>query len=173
MDFKVDIVKLKVQDADKLLQLSKRTFFDAFAHQNSDDDMAAFAAQAYTLERITQELNNLKSAFYFILVDGEIAGYLKLNQGDAKTEFKDEYSLEVERIYILQDFQGKQLRKHLIEFAVNSAKDKGFDSIWLGVWEHNHGAIRFYERNGFTVFSSHKFMLGSDEQTDLLMRKNI
>ncbi len=173
MDFKIDIVKVKAQDAAKLLQISKQTFFDAFAHQNSPEDMAAFAAQAYTLSRITQELSNPNSVFYFVLVDGEIAGYLKLNQGVAKTEFKDERSLEVERIYILNDFQGEQLGKYLLDFALNFAKDKGFGLIWLGVWEHNQGAIRFYERNGFTVFSSHKFMLGSDEQTDLLMRKSI
>ncbi|MNF16430.1 Protease synthase and sporulation negative regulatory protein PAI 1 [compost metagenome] len=45
--------------------------------------------------------------------------------------------------------------------------------IWLGVWEENKRALRFYEKNGFTVFDKHIFRLGNDEQTDLMMKKTI
>ena len=45
--------------------------------------------------------------------------------------------------------------------------------IWLGVWEHNVSAIRFYERNQFQLFGKHSFILGSDEQTDLLMELHL
>jgi ribosomal protein S18 acetylase RimI-like enzyme len=44
---------------------------------------------------------------------------------------------------------------------------------WLGVWEDNHRAIRFYEKNGFEKFDSHPFILGESKQTDLLMKLRI
>ncbi|MEM9391391.1 MAG: GNAT family N-acetyltransferase, partial [Bacteroidota bacterium] len=49
--------------------------------------------------------------------------------------------------------------------------NKGLGYIWLGVWEYNTDAIRFYERLGFTPFGQHSFILGSDHQTDILMKK--
>ena len=38
------------------------------------------------------------------------------------------------------------------------------------VWEENLRAIRFYEKNGFKTFDKHVFRLGSDEQTDIMMK---
>ena len=45
--------------------------------------------------------------------------------------------------------------------------------IWLGVWEYNHAAQRFYGRNGFVKVGSHQFMVGSDVQIDFLMKKEL
>lgn len=42
--------------------------------------------------------------------------------------------------------------------------------LWLGVWQENKGAIQFYERHGFQKFGTHPYFIGSDEQTDWLMR---
>jgi ribosomal protein S18 acetylase RimI-like enzyme len=53
------------------------------------------------------------------------------------------------------------------------ASEKGFDTIWLGVWEHNHNSIAFYEQWGFETFGKHVFRLGNDDQNDLLMKKKI
>ena len=43
--------------------------------------------------------------------------------------------------------------------------------IWLGVWEENPRATRFYQKNGFVAFGKHIFKLGDDEQTDILMKR--
>jgi ribosomal protein S18 acetylase RimI-like enzyme len=53
------------------------------------------------------------------------------------------------------------------------AQKEGFDTIWLGVWEFNPRAQRFYEKNGFSFVGKHTFVLGTDPQTDLLMQKEI
>jgi ribosomal protein S18 acetylase RimI-like enzyme len=45
--------------------------------------------------------------------------------------------------------------------------------IWLGVWEHNTAAIRFYERLGFEKFAMHPYYIGKDRQTDWLMKMNL
>ncbi|TSD66631.1 GNAT family N-acetyltransferase [Inquilinus sp. KBS0705] len=158
-------------DAPQLLTLSRDTFFDAFAHLNNPDDMEAYASKAFTLPKLQQELNNPDSYFYYALYDNEVAGYLKLNRNAAQTEFGDTDALEVERIYVLNKFQGKQIGGHLLNFAIQTAINAGLKQIWLGVWENNAGAIRFYQKNGFEQFSSHSFMLGNDKQTDILMKR--
>lgn len=148
-------------------------FFTAFAHLNNADDMAAYAAKAFTIEKLSDELNNPDSHFYFAWLDEQIAGYMKLNTNNAQTELQDTKALEIERIYVDARFQNRQMGKQLLQFATEKAIKYKCSYIWLGVWDANHNAIRFYERNGFQIFSSHDFMLGNDLQTDLLLKKTL
>ncbi|WP_374950669.1 GNAT family N-acetyltransferase [Mucilaginibacter sp.] len=166
----MEIVPVTLADAPLLLSLSHQTFFDAFAHLNNADDMEAYTGKAFVLSRFEEEISNRDSCFYFARVDGEIAGYIKLNFNAAQTELQDPAALEVERIYVLQSQQGKQIGKRLLNFAIDEALRQSLTFVWLGVWEHNTKAIKFYESKGFTIFGNHPFMLGSDRQTDLLMR---
>lgn len=169
----VEIEKVTPDLAASLLEISRQTFFDAFAHLNSAANIEIYAAKAFTLQRFQNELNNPNSHFYFAKLESEIAGYLKLNLNMAQTDLRDSNALEVERIYVLKQYQGNQIGKQLLDFAIKEALDKSLQYIWLGVWEHNTNAIRFYEGKGFKPFSSHEFMLGEDKQTDLLMKLNL
>ncbi len=107
------------------------------------------------------------------MLDGQIVGYIKLNYSSAQTEFQHENAVEVERIYVLADQQGKKMGNQLLDFAINTAIESNLQYIWLGVWDKNLNAIRFYERNGFKIFDSHPFTLGTDLQTDLLMKREL
>jgi len=170
MALSVQIKQVTIADIDTLLNLSRQTFFDAFLHRNTPSDMDAYAATAFTIQKFEDELSNPDSRFYFAVIDNTIAGYLKLNHNTAQTELRDPNSLEVERIYILQQYQGQQIGKKLIDFAIDTAISRKLSYVWLGVWEHNDKAIKFYKNKGFEQFGSHPFMLGSDEQTDILMK---
>jgi ribosomal protein S18 acetylase RimI-like enzyme len=102
--------------------------------------------------------------------DQKEIGYLKVNEGAAQTELKNLQALEIERIYVKKEFQDKKVGQLLFEKALELAKLQGAPYIWLGVWEKNLKAIRFYKRNGFVEFDKHIFKVGTDEQTDLLMK---
>ena len=167
------IQKATIADADTLLTFCRKTFFDFFAHLNTPENMEAYAANAFTPQRIRAELNNPGSHFYFAMLNGHITGYIKINLDAAQTELQDNNGLEVERIYVLAEYHGKKIGHELLDFAFKTAQDKGLQYVWLGVWEHNQKALSFYEKHGFKVFGSHPFMLGSDKQTDLLMKKEL
>jgi ribosomal protein S18 acetylase RimI-like enzyme len=167
----ITIQQATITDADTLLALSRKTFFHFFAHLNDPANMEAYASKAFTQQKIEAELSNPNSHFYFAMFEGQIAGYLKLNFGPAQTELQDDQTLEVERIYVLAQYHGKKIGHQLLDLALQTARDKQFKFVWLGVWEHNLKAISFYEKHGFQLFGSHDFMLGSDQQTDLLMKK--
>lgn len=169
----VTIQKLTLADADTLLALSKKTFFDFFAHLNKPEDKEAYAAVAFTPQKIQTELSNPNSHFFFAMLNGEVTGYLKLNYGPAQTEFQDQNAVEIERIYVLAQHHGKKIGHQFIAFTLKEAASKNLQYLWLGVWEHNQNALAFYEKHGFKVFSSHEFVLGSDKQTDLLMKKEL
>ena len=71
---------------------------------------------------------------------------------------------------MLKEFHGKKVGQFLYDKAIELAKEKNVDYVWLGVWEKNQRAIRFYEKNGFVIFDKHIFKLGNDAQTDILMK---
>ena len=160
-------------EVDELLTLSRKTFYDAFEHLNNKDDFEAYTSVAFTSQKLLTELQNPDSQFYFAIIYGEKVGYMKLNYSSAQTELQDDNAIELERIYVLADQQGKKIGNQLLDFAIDKAKTENKHFIWLGVWEHNQAAQRFYERNGFKAFGSHKFWVGKDEQTDILLRKEL
>jgi GNAT superfamily N-acetyltransferase len=100
-------------------------------------------------------------------------GYTKLNLSAAQTDVQDPYSVEVARLYTLQDVWGTGLGQLLLDAAIAYAKQEGKAWLWLGVWEHNARAIRFYEKNGLRIFGSHPFPFGDEIQNDWLMRLEV
>lgn len=132
--------------------------------------MKDYLDKGFSIDKLTTELNDINAEFYFATIDQEIIGYLKLNFGESQTEIKDDKALEIERIYVLKEFHGKKVGQILYNKAIEIAKQKNADYVWLGVWEENQRAINFYKKNGFVEFDKHIFKLGNDEQTDIMMK---
>lgn len=160
-------------DLADLVAISRETFADTFAKDNSPEDLALFLNSAYTSEKLTQELENPHSFFYFLTAQNEIVGYLKLNTEDAQSETLAADALEVERIYIRKGYLRNGYGNYLLQFAEKFAKKHQKQAIWLGVWEHNEAAKGFYAKMGFKEVGQHEFYLGNDCQKDLLMLKNL
>jgi len=128
---------------------------------------------AFSKEQLKKELLDENTSFYLVYNNNVRVGYFKLNEKEAQTELFGNSSLEIERIYVLDEFQGQQIGKQILFKIIELAKHKSMTSIWLGVWENNTSAIRFYERNGFVIFNTHPYYIGNDKQTDFLMRLNL
>ncbi len=155
---------------DDLVQISRKTFIDAFEAQNDPIDFRTYINFAFDRENLLRELGDTDSTFYFVLKDGALAGYFKLNQNGSQTDIKLPTSLELERIYVLETFQGQKIGQWMLDKAKKIAFDTGKQFLWLGVWEKNTSAINFYQRHGFVQFGTHPYHIGKDEQTDWLMR---
>lgn len=169
----VTVREIVLSEIKELQAISKQTFFETFASTNSEDDMNKYFEENLSTERLTKEVTNTNSQFYFALLDNNIIGYLKLNFGESQTELKDNRSVEIERIYVLKEFHGKNIGQLLYQKALEAAKLSDADYVWLGVWEHNPRAIKFYQKNGFYEFDKHIFRLGNDEQTDIMMKLDL
>jgi diamine N-acetyltransferase len=167
----IQIVEVVLEDLTLLQEISKRTFYDSFAALNTAENMQFHLDNYFTEEKLTAEILDRDSRFFFAVHGGLPIGYLKLNQGVAQTVLPNDQAIEIERIYVSQLFKGLGIGKLFISKAIEWAHGAHAEYLWLGVWEHNEPAIRFYEKNGFEKFSKHIFKLGEDAQTDLLMKK--
>ena len=166
----MQIRKLDITDLENLQKISILTFRETFEEVNTKEDMQKYLDENLSVEKLKSELENPNSEFYFAENDNQILGYLKLNFGNAQTENQGNETLEIERIYVLKEFFPLKIGQVLFEKSLEIAKEKKLKFIWLGVWEENKRAIRFYEKNGFKIFGKHDFVLGKDVQTDLMMK---
>ena len=167
------IKPITTSDVEKLQKVSRETFKATFDPYTAPNDMVRFLEEDYETVKLVKEIENSNSRFYFLMVQNEIAGYLKINVGDAQTEHLRENALEVERIYLCSSFQHHDLGNVLLDFAEKTAREEGKDYMWLGVYEKNVPAQHFYKRHGFSKVSQHTFQVGSDPQTDWLLVKKL
>jgi len=171
--FMITIQKATISDLDTIQNISIQTFTETFAIVNTPEDIENYIQESFNPKQLTIELSNPDSAFYLAVLEKETVGYLKINFGNAQTEIHNGQAMEIHRIYVLKAFHGKNVGQLLIDEAIKIAEQSDVDSIWLGVWEENKRALRFYIKNGFQTFDKHIFTLGNDEQTDLLMQLQI
>ena len=164
------IRKISLADLESLIIISKKTFSETFANDNSEENLTEYLEKAFNEAQLTSELQDKNSEFYFVEDHDEVLAYLKVNTNQGQTEKVLERALEIERIYVNREFQGRKIGQLLLSNAISLANEQHLKQIWLGVWEYNPKAIKFYERNGFQEFDKHIFKLGDDEQTDILMR---
>ena len=166
----LNIKRVTLNDIPQLQKIGRQTFSETFSEGNTKENMEKYLEEVFSVEKLTVELNNKTSEFYFATFDNEAIGYLKLNFGQAQTELKDDKALEIERIYVLKKFHGEKVGQMLYEKVMQIAKQTNVDYVWLGVWEENPRAINFYKKNGFVEFDKHIFKLGNDKQTDIMMK---
>ena len=133
--------------------------------------MQKYLEESFSSEKMSKEINTPESRFFIAWEEENPVGYLKVNTGKAQTELQDDFSLEIERIYVKSSHHGKKVGQLLYEKALEIASEEGKKYIWLGFWEENKRAVSFYKKNGFEEFDKHIFRLGSEEQTDLMMKK--
>lgn len=162
--------KCNLEDLDILVKISSETFSSAFEKDNNSEDFKDYINTAFSKVQLEKELLNKQSIFYFVYKSQHLIGYLKLNIKEAQNEDFEVETMELERIYVIKPHQNKGYGKLLLLESIAIAKSKNVSFLWLGVWEENKAAIRFYIRHGFEKVSTHPYYIGNDKQTDWIMK---
>lgn len=160
-------------DVGLLSELSATTFRAAFAHENTAEDMDVYIKKSFSREQMAQELSDPLATFFIAELSGNTLGYAKLLIGESDASVRGPNPIELVRLYVLPESIGRKVGAALMETCIRGARERGFKTLWLGVWEHNPRAINFYRKWGFQEVGSHIFLLGSDAQTDLIMEKTL
>ena len=164
------LINANMSNLVELQEIATETFINTIPADVSEDDLTKYVKDRFGKEAISGALSNSETEFYLARLNEKAIGYLKINFGNAQSDIKDPEGMEIERIYTLSEYFGKNIGKMLLDKAVESATKKMLKYVWLGVWEKNPRAIRFYEKNGFVRFGNHSFKFGNDTHTDILMK---
>lgn len=169
----MEIVPILPTQLAKLRTLAIRTYSAAFANKNVPGVLEAYYETAFAKAELKSQLENPNSFWFFAKENDKITGYLKLNTTTAQTEFQEPEGLEIERIYIDTPYLNKGYGSKFIKFTVSKARELEKNYIWLGVWEENPEAIRFYKKHKFEIVGTHDYDMIAEIQTDYIMRRDL
>jgi ribosomal protein S18 acetylase RimI-like enzyme len=167
----IRIKEATTADAGLIADLSRKTFYDSFAADNTTENMDKFMNEQFTREKLMEEVGAAGNVFLLAYMGDEVAGYVRLRVTPNPILTDNSSAIEIARIYAVQHSIGKGVGSALMQRCIDIARQKNAGVIWLGVWEKNQKAISFYTKWGFEKFGDHMFMLGNEAQTDWLMKK--
>jgi GNAT superfamily N-acetyltransferase len=156
-------------DAKMLSEFGAKTFYDTFAKDNTPENMAVHLKRSFSPEIQFAELSSPDNIFLIVEIESQPIGYAQLILGSKEDMVAGTNPLEIRRIYASQEYLGKGVGKELMRAAIQEARQRDCDSLWLGVWEKNPRAIDFYKKWGFKEVGMHTFKVGDDPQRDFVM----
>lgn len=171
----MQIRRATASDAATLSKLASKTFYDTFTGTCTEKDMDDFLSEYYNIDRTIKELNDSADFFYLAEINGFAVGYIRIKEDySGFAELQQYKALELKRLYVLQEYHGKGVAQNLMNFVFDFAQKNSYDLVWLGVWEYNERAKKFYSKNGFIDTGySHPFPIGNTPQTDLWYWKKL
>ena len=158
-------------DVRTLAELAARTFSETFAADNKPEDMAAYIAGSFNPAQLEAELGDSRSIFLIAEIDGIAVGYARLHAGDVSKNVEGERPIELVRLYVSAEWHGRGVGQALMGACISEARQQGYRTVWLGVWERNSRARAFYRKWAFHEVGNHVFQLGADRQIDVLMER--
>ena len=155
-------------DAPALAELGRATFTETFGHLYTPENLAAFL-ENHSVERWRAELSDPRFIVRLAEESGRAAAYAKLGPPSLPFEVRRP-CIELRQFYVLKPWHGRGVAAELMAWALDSARRRGAEELYLSVFIDSHRARRFYERYGFVVTGTYHFMVGTHADDDLIMR---
>jgi len=160
-----------IEQAAALADVMERTFRDTFGTSTTDGHMAEHCRSSYGEALQRAEIDDPDTTTLLVMDGVAIAGFAQVRPGSRPSCVTNSRPVEIHRIYVDVPWHGKGVAAVLMEAPLHDAAKRGADGVWLGVWENNPRAIRFYAKWGFVEVGEHIFHVGSDAQRDILMSR--
>ena len=163
---KIFLRKALNTDAAVIADFARQTFETAFGRDNDPEDMRAYLDSCFTIRQIRKELHKPDVNYLLAYSDKRLVGYVKLEAGPPPGYDAAIKPVQLSRIYVASHLLGKGFGSQLMQLTLQECRQQGYESVWLGVWDQNLRARRFYERCGYIEIGKKSFILGSDTQVD-------
>lgn len=161
-------------DVALLAEMGAETFFDAYVNDIAAAQLAEFVDEAFGVAQQAAELADEAVIVLIAESEGQAVAYALLRAWEAAPEglppaIAGRRSMELGRIYARKAWMGRGVGSALMGACLELATARGFEMMWLGVWERNERAIGFYRKWGFEEVGEQVFMLGEERQRDVVM----
>ena len=169
----LEIRQATISDVQIISVLGITTCYEAYFELDPSNDLAEYCGNFFGLQQITTEFEDANSTFLLAESDGKAVGYAKLREGKKIECLRDKNAMEVQRIYLLEKMKGKSIGKALMEKCQAIGREKGYETLWLGVWDKNIAAQKFYEKIGMKIIGTTDFSDGKNEFINLVFAKKL
>ncbi len=169
----IEIRQAAPEDTFLVSVLATVTFFEAYFEQDAPKDLANYIVESFSPANIEKQLDDPGSTFFIISIDGHAVGFAKLISGSTDPSIEKERTIELKRIYIVERLWGRGVGEKLLRHCEEFARELGYDSIWLGVWQLNERGQSFYAKQGFVKKGTITFPFGNAVGINDVMEKEL
>lgn len=173
MEDQLIIRRATVGDAGLISVLAGVTFYEAYFRQDGSANLAAYILESFDICVIRAEIADPASTFFLVFVDGKAAGYARMIDDSRVEGVAAGRVVEVKRIYVVERYWRTGVGTQLLRHCIDEATSRGFDALWLGVWEENERANAFYDKFGFEQIGTLRFPYGDVEGTNRVLEKKL
>jgi GNAT superfamily N-acetyltransferase len=159
-------------DAEVLARIGAETFTETFAHLYAPADVQAYLAEAYSLERTRADLADPAKAAWLVEMDGQAIGYATAGPCALPHAEVTPDCGELKRFYFYRAWQNGGRGRALFDEVMAWLQRAGPRTVWIGVWSENHGAQRFYRRQGFEKAGEYGFRVGATVDHEFILRRD-
>jgi len=167
------IRRANLADASALASLAESVFRDTFAAANDPADVEIYSTKNFGLAVQAREIADPNLITIVSEQAGELNAFAQVKVGSRIECVSAKRPTELCRFYVAQQWHGSGIAHELMNEVLATVNGLSSDRLWLGVWERNDRAVRFYGKFGFAVVGDHPFVLGHDTQRDLVMALEI
>jgi diamine N-acetyltransferase len=173
MEINYLIRKAEPGDADQMAELAIFTFREAWLEPGNEADLEEYVRENFAAEVLRKELRNPDITYLEVSINEEPVGYAKLEKRCQPDNYLLPGPVALHRLYIKAAFRNHKLGSELLKHVMSLSKQEGFKTLWLGVWNENYNAMRFYSRFGFEKFGEYVFTMGKIKSDDYLMKVDL
>lgn len=166
-----EIRRAGVEDALALSRLAARTFTEAFGHLYEPEDLEAFIADSYAVEKQATILAHPEYAVWLLEHDDEPVGHCAAGPCGLPHPDVRPGDGELKRLYVLAAHQNGGWGNRMFRTAEDWLLRLGPRTLWIGVWSENPGAQRFYARHGFEKVGTYEFPVGRVRDLEFILRR--
>lgn len=152
--------------------IARATFIETFGTLYSLENLAGFLAQgsdaAYAAELADPDIE-----VRFAETQGVAVGFCKISSLKLPASSEGRKALELRQLYVFRPWHGVGIADVMTRWAMDRARARGADEMWLSVFTENPRARRFYARHGFEEIMPYKFMVGTQADEDILCRATL
>ena len=167
------IYKAEVEDAALIVEIARKTFVETYVELGLRDNMGRYIEDYFTIEKIEEELARDDIHFYIANMKSQPVGFTKLRNDRMPRGITNKKCLEIERIYVMKEYQGFRGGKELMNVIKKMARESSYQVIWLQIWQKNEKAIQFYRKSGFVVYETDTFNFYDEVHQDFLLRYDL
>lgn len=167
------IYKAAVDDASLIVDIARKTFVETYVELGLRDNMGRYMEDYFTENKISEEVARDDIHFYIANLNGQPVGFTKLRNDRMPKGISDKKCLEIERIYVMKEYQGYRGGKELMNVIKKMARESKYQVIWLQIWQKNEKAIQFYRKSGFVVYETDTFNFYDEVHQDFLLRYDL
>ena len=150
-----------------------QVFLDTYATEGIRPEIAREVLSSYSQSEFVKAILENSSYVAVAEVKGNMVGFAQVTFGASHELAPAGVQAELLRLYVQEPFTDVKVGTQLLAKAEHVASEAGASVLWLTPWVHNHRALAFYARRGYSDYGLTYFTFEGESHENRVLAKSL